>query len=199
MRKFFFVIFLFVGSGFSFLPIEQLSIGAQMPLANHKLKDVSGTEVTLEKTARANGLLVIFSCNTCPYVLKNQERTLNILQWALAKEVGAIVINSNEGTRSDEDSFEAMQAYAKQQLYPCFYAVDNQHQLADAFGANRTPECFLFDKSGKLVYHGAIDDSPSNAQAVKRKHLEEAINELAAGKEISIKTSRSIGCSIKRR
>jgi hypothetical protein len=70
--------------------------------------------------------------------------------------------------------------------------------MADAFGANRTPECFLFDKNGKLVYHGAIDDNPSDASAVTRKHLIIAIDAIKEGKEVSVKESRSVGCTIKR-
>ena len=76
--------------------------------------------------------------------------------------------------------------------------VDKNHEVADAFGANRTPECFLFDKNLKLVYHGAIDDSPSDVTAIKRIHLQEAITEMAGGKEITVKESRSVGCTIKR-
>ena len=77
--------------------------------------------------------------------------------------------------------------------------VDQDHVVADAFGANRTPECFLFDKNLKLVYHGAIDDSPSDVSAITRNHLQVAINELVNGKDISVKESRSVGCTIKRK
>jgi hypothetical protein len=91
-----------------------------------------------------------------------------------------------------------MQDYAQGQGYSWYYAVDKNNELADAFGASRTPECFLFDKNGKLIYHGAIDDSPSDAAGVKRVHLKEAINEAVAGKEVSVKQSKSVGCSIKR-
>ena len=75
-----------------------------------------------------------------------------------------------------------MKQYAKGQGYNWLYLVDEKSTLADAFGANRTPECFLFDNTGKLVYHGAIDDNPSDASAVSRKHLTEAINEMKGGK-----------------
>ena len=75
---------------------------------------------------------------------------------------------------------------------------DKNHELADAFGANRTPECFLFNKNSTLVYHGAIDDSPADESAIKRIHLKEAINEMMAGKDITIKESKSVGCTIKR-
>ena len=112
--------------------------------------------------------------------------------------IGVAVLNSNEGMRSDEDSYEEMKAYAKSQGYHWSYLVDQNHVVADAFGANRTPECFLFDASGKLVYHGAIDDNPNNESAVSRKHLMMAIDEMKSGKEVSVKESRSVGCSIKR-
>jgi hypothetical protein len=91
-----------------------------------------------------------------------------------------------------------MKSYAKGQGYHWNYLVDQNSTLADAFGANRTPECFLFDAGGKLVYHGAIDDNPNNAEAVTRKHLMTAIDEMNSGKEITVKESRSVGCTIKR-
>lgn len=177
---------------------ENLPIGADMPKADVKLKDISGKEITLKDAKKQNGLLVMFSCNTCPYVIKNQSRTQEICKYALSKGMGVVVLNSNEGTRGDSDSYEEMQDYAKAQGYQWYYAVDKNNELADAFGANRTPECYLFDKAGKLVYHGAIDDNPADAGKVNRSHLKEAISELTTGKDVSVKESRSVGCSIKR-
>jgi len=178
---------------------EVLPIGSTMPKADVKLKDVSGKEVSIKEIKKENGVLVMFSCNTCPYVIKNQQRTIDIAKYAETKNVGIIILNSNEAQRSDDDSYEAMKAYAKEQGYKWHYAVDKNNELADAFGANRTPECFLFDKNLKLVYHGAIDDNPTDADNVKRHHLQEAINEMVAGKEVSYKESRSVGCGIKRK
>jgi thioredoxin-related protein len=177
---------------------DPLPIGAPIPNPDAKMKDVSGKYVSLAEAKKKNGLLVMFSCNTCPYVIKNQSRTTEAGKHALANEVGLVILNSNEAYRGNEDSYEAMQQYAKDQQYDWFYLVDQNHVMADAFGANRTPECFLFDKEGKLVYHGAIDDNPNDASAVGRKHLVEAINELKSGKEIAVKESRSVGCTIKR-
>jgi hypothetical protein len=91
-----------------------------------------------------------------------------------------------------------MKEFASKEGYNWYYAVDQNSELANAFGATKTPECFLFDKEGKLVYHGAIDDSPGKAENVNRKHLQEAITEISNGKEVSVKTSKSVGCSIKR-
>lgn len=177
---------------------DPLPIGAPMPNAELKMKDVSGKEISLEAAKKKNGLLVMFSCNTCPYVIKNQGRTIEAAKHAQANNVGVAILNSNEAYRSNEDSYEAMKQYAADQQYDWYYLVDQNHVMADAFGANRTPECFLFDKKGTLVYHGAIDDNPNDASSVGRKHLIEAINELTGGKEISLKVSRSVGCTIKR-
>lgn len=175
-----------------------LPIGSELPKSEQKVKDISGKEITLKSAATVNGLLVMFSCNTCPYVIKNQQRTKEICNYALAKKLGVVVLNSNEAYRTSDDSFDEMKSYAKEQKYNWFYAVDNNSELANAFGANRTPECFLFDKDLKLAYHGAIDDNPADATAVSRHHLKEAINELTKGKEITMKETRSVGCTIKR-
>ena len=182
----------------AFTTADLLPIGSTMPKAELKMKDVSGKEISMKDAVKEKGVLVMFSCNTCPYVIKNQERTIAISDYAQKMNVGVIILNSNEAQRADDDSFDEMKAYAKEQKYNWNYVVDKNHEIADAFGANRTPECFLFDKELKLVYHGAIDDNPSDASAVGRHHLQEAINELSAGKDISVKESKSVGCTIKR-
>jgi peroxiredoxin len=187
----------FLAAVFAF-PTTELPIGSQVPLADVKMKDISGKTVTLKEAAKKNGLLVMFSCNTCPYVIKNQQRTKEICAYASEKNIGVVLVNSNEAQRSSDDSFEAMKRYAKEQGYKWFYTVDEKSALADAFGANRTPENFLFDGSGSLVYHGAIDDNPSDETSVQRVHLKVAIDEMLQGKEVKVKTSKSVGCSIKR-
>jgi peroxiredoxin len=176
-----------------------LPIGADIPNPDIKMKDVSGKDITLKGSLKKNGLLVMFSCNTCPYVIKNRERTLRVAKLAAANDMGVVLINSNEGSRGGGDSYEAMKTYAKNQAYTFSYVVDTDSKMADAFDADRTPECFLFNKEGKLVYHGAIDDNPANAGAVTRNHLDVAMEELTAGKEIAVKETRSIGCGIKRK
>lgn len=189
---------LFGSLAFTIASTDPITIGSDLPKAAVKMQDVSGKMISIKDAAKANGVLVMFSCNTCPYVLKNQDRTVEIAAYALQKNLGVIVLNSNEAYRTKDDSFDAMKAYAKDQKYKWSYVVDKNHEIADAFGANRTPEVFMFDKNMKLVYHGAIDDNPSDATAVNRSHLKMAINELTEGKEISVKESKSVGCSIKR-
>ena len=175
-----------------------LPIGSSMPKGDVMMKDVSGKTVNLRDVKRDNGLLVMFSCNTCPYVIRNQGRTKEVCTYAGNHHIGVILLNANEGDRHDGNSFEAMQAYAKAQGYNWYYALDGNSVLADAFGATRTPECFLFDNKGILVYHGAIDDSPGDEQQVRRHHLQMAIDEMLAGKPVTVKDTRSVGCSISR-
>jgi thioredoxin-related protein len=177
---------------------DPLPLGSPIPNAETKMKDVSGKEVSLKDAKTNKGLLVMFSCNTCPYVIRNQERTNEAAKHAMNNGIGVAILNSNEAKRGDDDSFEDMKAYAKDQGYKWYYLVDNNSAQADAFGANRTPECFLFDGNGKLVYHGAIDDNPNDAGAVSRKHLISAMDEMNAGKDVSVKESKSVGCTIKR-
>jgi thioredoxin-related protein len=175
-----------------------LPIGSSLPKAEIKLKDVSGKEITLSEIKKENGILVMFSCNTCPYVIGNQSRTKEISEYAIKNNIGVILLNANEGDRDGGNSLQDMQAYAKEQGYAWPYALDKNSELANAFEASRTPECYLFDKNNKLVYHGAIDDSPGDIGSVKRHHLKNAMDEMIAGKNVSVKETRSVGCSIKR-
>ncbi len=176
---------------------DALKIGSSIPMSDVKMKSVIGKEVSIKDEMKKNGVLVMFSCNTCPYVVKYQGRTLETIKEAAKRNIGVIIVNSNEEYRAEADSYNAMKAYAKKQGYTVPYVVDTKSALADAFGATRTPECYLFDATGKLVYHGAIDDN-QDAAHVGRKHLFTAINETLAGKEIAMKETRSIGCMIKR-
>ncbi len=188
-----------IGMLLAVMPVgDPLPIGSAIPKKDVKMKDVSGKELSLKDIKKTQGLLVMFSCNTCPYVIKNQGRAAEVFSYAENNGIGVAILNPNEKQRDGVDSYEEMQSYAKDQGYSWSYLVDKNSELADAFGANRTPECFLFNAEGKLVYHGAIDDNPSDAGAVSRKHLIEAINEVKAGKDVSVKETKSVGCSIKR-
>ena len=178
---------------------NSLPIGAPLPKADLKMKDISGKEISFNEVKKIHGLLVMFSCNTCPWVIKNQARTIEIANYALSNDIGVILLNSNEGQRDEADSYSAMKKYAADQGYKWYYAVDENNVMADEFGANRTPECFLFNAEGKHVYHGAIDNNPGDASNVTRKHLKLAMDEMLGGKEIAVKESRSMGCQIKRK
>lgn len=179
-------------------PPTPLPIGSALPNPQLKLETADGREIIFKSAAGEKGLLVMFSCNECPFVIKYQRRTLEIARHAKEMGYGVILLNSNEAQRTDGDGLEDMKRYAGEQGYDFHYALDKNSTLADAFGATRTPECFLFGKDLKLVYHGAIDDNASSEKDVKRKHLETAIHEDAAGNPVSVQETKSVGCGIKR-
>ena len=178
--------------------VDPLPIGAPLPNPDKKMKGVAGMEVSFKDAMNTKGLLVMFSCNTCPVVHAYQSRTIEICNYAKSKEIGVILLNSNEASRDDGDSFSDMKDYASKQRYDWPYVVDENSVMANAFGATRTPECFLFNTDGKLVYHGAIDDNQNGADEVTRKHLKIAMDEMLGGKDVAVKTTRSVGCTIKR-
>lgn len=177
---------------------DPITIGSTIPNADIKMKDIGGNEVSFKDAMKKNGLLVMFSCNTCPVVHKYEARTVEICKKALENNIGVILLNSNEAYREKGDSYSDMQQYAKKLGYSWNYVVDNNSTMADAFGATKTPELFLFDKEGKLSYHGAIDDNSDNAEAAI-SYMKPAIKNLVDGKKIEPEKTRSVGCSIKRK
>lgn len=185
-------------SAFKLLPVgPELALNAAIPMPDYKMKDVSGKQVSLGESKTDKGLLVIFSCNTCPYVKLSETRIKEYTDFCLANGIGCVIVNSNEAQRTEEDSFDEMIKYYKAQNLKCAYTVDEKSQLADAFGATRTPQCFLFNNKG-LVYKGAIDDNVKDAAQVKNAFLKEALNALVKGKTAATQETKSIGCTIKR-
>ena len=161
------------------------------------MMDVSGKEISLGDVKKEKGLLVIFSCNTCPFVKLSESRIKETVSLASKSGIGVIIVNSNEAQRGEEDSFDEMKKYAMSQGFACSYVVDKNSELADAFGATRTPHCFLFDKKG-LVYRGAIDDNVKDASAAKEHYLKDAIEAVAKGTAVKTNSTKSVGCGIKR-
>ena len=178
---------------------EPLKIGDPAPLTNRSLTTTAGTEVTLASVKGEGGLLVIFSCNTCPWVEKWEDRYHTVASAASSHSINTILLNSNEALRDGEESLDAMKKRAASMSYSFPYAVDPNAELADAFGANRTPEVYLFDKDLKLIYHGAIDDNARDASAVESPYLMDAIAAYGSGKAIQTAETKSIGCTIKRK
>jgi hypothetical protein len=178
--------------------ISSIPIGSSAPEAARIMTDVSGVEVSLMSARKENGLLVIFSCNTCPFVLGWEDRYIPIGEWCAANKVGYVLVNSNEAQRNNQDAIEKMREHAAEKRYNTFYVVDSDHVLADAFGATRTPEVFLFDADLSLVYKGAIDDNMEDAEGVEKPYLMSALQNMVSGKNIDPSMTKSVGCTIKR-
>lgn len=187
-----------ITSAFILAPaFDELAINAPIPEAAYKMKDVSGKEVSLAEAKTAKGLLVIFSCNTCPYVKLSETRIKEYSDFCAANGIGCVIANSNEAQRTEEDSFDEMTKYYIAQKLKCFYTVDTGSKLANAFGATRTPQCFLFNAKG-LVYKGAIDDNVKDPAAVKEAYLKDALAAVAKNAVPVKQETKSIGCTIKR-
>jgi len=195
------IILLAVCTGlFSFInlnPLQELALNAPVPMGDYKMKDVSGKDVSLNEIKTAKGLLVIFSCNTCPYVKLSASRIKEFSDYCQANAIGCIIVNSNEAQRNEDDSFAEMVKYHASQQLKCAYTVDEKSQLANAFGAGRTPQCFLFNTKG-LIYKGAIDDNVKDPAAVKDHYLKNALTSLVKGEVPKTQETKSIGCTIKR-
>ena len=179
-----------VGSAFG------LNIGDKAPSTTVKMKNVDGHEQSIADVAGKNGTLVIFSCDHCPFVKAWQDRIAAIGNSGKDKGVGVIAINSNDPADYPEDSYAEMQKRAQKLGFTFPYVVDATSDVARAFGATRTPEAFIFDKDGKLVYHGAIDDS-QDANAVKVHFLQDAITASTASQAVAVKETKFVGCGIK--
>jgi thioredoxin-related protein len=196
----FFILLIACGITLAFinrLTYVELPLNAPVPKPEHKMKDVSGKDVSLGEIKTDKGLLVMFSCNTCPYVKKSEGRIKEYTDYCLANGIGCILVNSNEAQRAEDDSFDKMNAYYQEQKLKCAYAVDVKSALADAFGATRTPQCFLFNSKG-LIYKGAIDDNVKEPADVKDPYLKNALAALLKNTVPATQETKSIGCTIKR-
>ena len=181
----------------SIIQAAELKIGSQMPNSEYLLNDISGNQITLNEIKGKNGTLIIFSCNTCPWVIKWEDRYVEIANSYLQRGIGMIAINSNVARFNGDDSLNKMKKHAKEKKYNFPYAQDPNAKLAYAFGATKTPHVYLFDDNDNLVYRGAIDDNARDANNVDEPFLTNALDQLLAGKKISKSTSKAIGCSIK--
>jgi len=178
-------------------PKAALALGASAPMASAKLKNVDGKDLTLTDMMGKKGTLVVFTCNHCPYAMAWEDRIVSLGNAYSAKGIGVVAVNSNDPTIVEGDSYAAMQTRAKDKKFGFPYVVDEGSKLATAFGASRTPEAFLFDAQGKLVYHGTIDDNHKEAGKVTKTYLKDALDAVADGKAVATAETKAVGCSIK--
>jgi peroxiredoxin len=168
--------------------------------SDFKLKNVDGKMVSLADYKSAKGFIVTFTCNHCPYAKSYEKRLIAIDTKYKALGYPVIAIMPNDTIVCPDDSPTEMVKYAKEKGFTFPYLFDATQETAKAYGALKTPHVYVLHKEkDKLMvkYVGAIDDNYEDASQVTKKYLENAMDELIAGKEISVKTSKAIGCSIK--
>ena len=165
-----------------------------------KLKNVDGKMVSMSDYKSAKGIIVIFTCNTCPYSKIYEDRIIAINDKYSAQGFPVIAINPNDPERQPGDLYELMQERAKQKGFTFPYLVDETQEITRAYGATRTPHVFLLKKEQskyKVAYIGAVDNNHKSASKATQKYVENAIEALKAGKEVSTDFTKAIGCTIK--
>lgn len=177
---------------------DVLALGATAPMADTKLKNVNGKEVSIASVKGSKGTLVVFTCNHCPWAKAWEGRIADLSNTYSKKGIGVVLINSNDPAAYPEDDFDGTVARAKQLKLTVPYTIDATSDVARAFGATRTPEAYLFDKSGKLVYHGAVDDN-AKPDEVTTRYLKDALDATLAGKAVPVAETKAVGCGIKYR
>ncbi len=164
------------------------------------LKNVDGKMISLTNYADAKGVIVVFTCNHCPYAKAYESRIIGLHKTFAAKGYPVVAVNPNDPAAYPEDSFENMAKRAKEKSYPFAYVFDDTQEIAKSYGATRTPHVFLLKKNAdkyEVAYIGAIDDNSESADAVKEKYVEQAIAALTAGKAPSVTSTKAVGCGIK--
>lgn len=177
-------------------PSTMLALGTPAPSFN--LPDTNGKYVSLGDFKGKSALLVMFICNHCPYVKHVRPELSRIGREYQAKNVGVVAINSNDVQAQPNDSPERMKQEVSDAEYSFPYLFDEAQAVAKAYHAACTPDIFLFDREGKLVYRGQVDDSrPKNGLPLTGKDLRSALDAVLAGKPVPEKQTPSIGCNIK--
>ncbi|MBI3027498.1 thioredoxin family protein [Candidatus Woesearchaeota archaeon] len=173
----------------------KLKIGDKAP--DFRLPGADGKMYSLNNFKGKKALVIIFMCNHCPYVQGSLERIKAIQNEFGIKSVQVVGINSNDEINYPDDSFEKMIEINKEKRLNFPYLRDENQAVASAYGAQCTPECFVFDEKRALKYHGRIDNSPKEPSAVQTTDLRNAIEALIHNKKIVVELTPAIGCSIK--
>jgi len=175
--------------------VAKLSIGDKsIPFT---LPGVDGRNHSLSEYSGKNAVAVIFSCNHCPYVRAWEDRMVQVQTDYASKGVQLIAVNANDAAKYPDDSFQKMKERARDKHFNFPYVRDESQEVATGYGAERTPEVFLFDKNATLRFHGAIDDNYDDPTAVKMKYLRDALDAVISGTQPRTMETKPVGCTIK--
>jgi peroxiredoxin len=172
-----------------------LQLGEKAP--DFRLPATDGKTYELSDFDDAEVLVIFFTCNHCPYVIGSDEVTRKTVEKFAPKGVKFVGINSNSKNTYVEDDFEHMVARMKQHKFPWLYLYDEPQDVAEAYGALRTPHFFVFDKGRRLIYTGRGVDNPRETSKMKVNDLDRALEEHLAGRPVSVPLTNPIGCNVK--
>ncbi len=174
-----------------------LSLGTSLP--SFELPDVvSGKKISSPRFSESSGILVMFICRHCPYVVHVQDELARLGKDYAKKNIEIVAISSNDASNYPDDRPEQLKAMAQELAFTFPYCYDEGQEVAKAFTAACTPDFFLFDRNQQLVYRGQLDDSrPGNGKPVTGKDIRAAIDAVIAGQSVSQGQRPSVGCNIK--
>jgi peroxiredoxin len=172
-----------------------LAIGDKAP--DFKLQATNGKTYSLDDFKTSRTLVVFFTCNHCPFVIGSDEVTRATALRFKDEGVAFIGINSNSEHTHQEDDFGTMVKRMNEQGFPWVYVRDESQDVARAYGALRTPHFFVFNEERRLVYTGRGVDNPRNTAEMTSNDLERALEEVVAGKQVSVPLTNPIGCNVK--
>jgi peroxiredoxin len=167
------------------------------PAPAFQLPATDGKTYGLDDFAADPVLVVFFTCNHCPYVTGSDESTRRTVEKFAPRGVRFVAINSNSQNTYAEDDFPHMVTRMREEKFPWVYLHDATQDVARAYGALRTPHFYVFDRERRLVYTGRAVDNPRRAETAKTHDLERALEELLAGKPVSVAVTNPIGCNVK--
>jgi peroxiredoxin len=173
----------------------KLPLGSELP--HFSLPNIDGRTIDSNYFQGSPASLVVFTCNHCPYVKGSEHLLIDVVKRFLSQGLKVVAINSNDPVKYPDDSFDKMKAKALDLKLPYPYLFDESQAVAKRFDAQCTPECFLFDLNAKLVFHGAINDSPRDSSKATRPYLADAVAAVIAGDVPEAQFVHPLGCSIK--
>ncbi len=165
-----------------------------------ELENINGEMVSLADYTDAEGFIVIFTCNTCPYAVAYEDRIIELDQKYAAKGYPVIAIMPNNTDVKPGDSMDNMKKRAASKGFTFPYLIDKGQKIYPQYGATKTPHVYVLqktDKGNRVEYIGAIDDNYKDASMVNTKYVENAVDALLDGKAVPETKTRAIGCSIK--
>lgn len=164
------------------------------------LKNVDGTSVSLSDYKDQKGVILVFTCNPCPFAKAYEQRIIKLHNTYADKGYPVVAINPNDVDISPDDTMELMKARSDEKKYPFPYLKDETQEVYKGYGATKTPHIYLLENTGgkfKVAYVGAIDDNAMEEASVSSKYVESAIAALDSGSKPSPKTTKAVGCTIK--
>lgn len=169
-------------------------------VSNFRLRSTDGNMVSLSDFANSKGVIVIFTSNHCPFAKAYEDRMIALNSKFAGQGFPVVAINPSDPGTHQDDTFDKIKERASAKRYGYPYLVDDAQQVARAFGAGRTPQAFVLQKSGAqftVRYSGMIDDNPQDASGVTKLYVDEAVSNLVGGKPVVTTVTRPVGCAIK--